>query len=115
MFPLVSLSKKKKITRVAIVSFVLHLYDTPVILVSLVLQLCRTCVAYVALLLHFCNSYHTLVAPVCHECGKIAKILPQQVFFCFIYISIFVLFYQNKTSYRCTEKWRQMVSLFFHL
>ena len=80
MFLLVSLSKSKFFTRVALVSFVSHScrsYSACVALVSLVSHSCRTRVVSVALVLHSCSSCRTRVAHVWHSCCKVDQIVIQ--------------------------------------
>ena len=64
MFSLVSLSKSKFLTSVALLSFVEHSCHTRVVRVALVLHLCRTCVTRVSLVLVSCFSCCTRVVCV---------------------------------------------------
>lgn len=75
MFPLASLSKKKKFTRVAIASFVLHLYDC-MTLQSFLSRLCCNCVALVSLMLHSCCIFVTRITLLLHL--SVTNVVKQQ-------------------------------------
>ena len=85
MFLLMTLSKSKFFTRVALVSFVQHSCRSWSTRVALVSHLCRSCftrIASVALVLHLCHSCRTRVPSVWHSCCKLNQIF---TYYQFIY------------------------------
>ena len=68
MFLLVSLSKSKFFTRVALVSFVQYSCRTRVVSVALVSHSCQTCVALVSPVSQSCRTRVAFVSLVSHSC-----------------------------------------------